>query len=105
MDRRTVPEEPQNYAVAACGTSLGVDAVEVGLSNSPQLATVLSSFATNAPLRALASESGISDFDDLHSTESLLFKHSVLESYPVSLIKIMPLQPADCVARHPDLHN
>jgi len=80
--------EPQAMLWQSMDANLAMGAEQVA---DIQLAAVRHRFAQLGdklpPLRALAAENGVTEIADLNAAASLLFKHSVYKSYPVSLIE------------------
>jgi hypothetical protein len=88
VDARTFAEQPQQMVWQSANDSLAMDADQVA---EIQLGAVRNRFVELhdklVPLANLAAKNGINDIRELNDAASLLFKHSVYKSYPVSLIE------------------
>jgi hypothetical protein len=88
VDPNAFAERPQDMVWQSANASLAMDAATV---SAIQLAAVQKRFADLRdklpPLARLAEENGVTEIAQLNDAASLLFKHSVYKSYPVSLIE------------------
>ena len=88
VDPRTFADQPQEMLWQSIDDSLAMPAGDIA---EIQLAAVRKRFEEMReklpPLATLAAENGIAGIAELNAAASLLFKHSVYKSYPVSLIE------------------